>query len=175
MRFRGRGWAAERAMGILAGLLGAAPALIAQSPSTAGNAPGQCAQSGEVRACPGGAPVYVQREIKDPHSGTRWLIIRNAQHPAGPALITAERENTKPGPSSITGNRAPSAVIHGGDHVVVEEHTPVAESYLDGVALGAAIAGTAFDVRLKIGGKVVRAVAMAPGRAALMPSRGAKK
>jgi flagella basal body P-ring formation protein FlgA len=49
----------------------------------------------------------------------------------------------------------------------VEESSPVVEARLEAVALGPAVVGSAFNVRLKIGGKIVRALALAPGRAAL--------
>jgi flagella basal body P-ring formation protein FlgA len=58
-------------------------------------------------------------------------------------------------------------VIHPGDRVVVEEHTATVEARLEAIALEAAAIGSPVNARLKIGGKVVRAVAIAPGRAAL--------
>jgi flagella basal body P-ring formation protein FlgA len=57
-------------------------------------------------------------------------------------------------------------VIRAGDRLVVEENTAVIEARLEAVALGPAALGSSFDVRLKLGGKVARAVALAPGRAA---------
>jgi predicted secreted protein len=60
-------------------------------------------------------------------------------------------------------------VIHTGDLLVVEENTAVVEARLEAVALGPAWAGSSFDVRLKIGGKVVRAIALASGRAVFSP------
>jgi hypothetical protein len=56
-------------------------------------------------------------------------------------------------------------IIRTGDRVRVEEHTPVVDADLESVALGPAIAGASLNVRLRIGGRVVRAVAVAPGRA----------
>jgi hypothetical protein len=60
----------------------------------------------------------------------------------------------------------PSPVIHAGDRLIVEENTRLVEARLAAVAMGPAIAGAPLDVRLTIGGKVMRAVALAPGRAA---------
>jgi hypothetical protein len=77
-------------------------------------------------------------------------------------------------PDSVSGKRAPSVVIHAGDRLVVEEHTAVAQGYLDAVALNAAEVGGTLDIRLKIGSKVRRAVAIAPGRAALAQLREAR-
>ena len=49
----------------------------------------------------------------------------------------------------------------------MEEHTAMVQAYLEGSAAGEAVAGACLEVRLKIGGKTVRAVAIGPGRAAL--------
>lgn len=57
-------------------------------------------------------------------------------------------------------------VIRAGDLLVIEESTTVADARLEAVALGPATAGSPLNVRLKIGGKVVRAIALSPGRAA---------
>ena len=52
---------------------------------------------------------------------------------------------------------------------MVEEHTAVADVRLDAVALGPAVKGAHFKARLKLGGKVVRAVAVSEGRADFAP------
>jgi hypothetical protein len=49
--------------------------------------------------------------------------------------------------------------------VVVEEHGAVVEAYLEATALEPALKGLPLNLRLTIGGKVIRAVAIAPGRA----------
>jgi flagella basal body P-ring formation protein FlgA len=64
------------------------------------------------------------------------------------------------------------AVIRAGDRLIVEENTAVVEARLEAVALGAAAPGSTFNVRLRIGGRVLRAVALGPGRAALAPVNG---
>jgi flagella basal body P-ring formation protein FlgA len=64
------------------------------------------------------------------------------------------------------------AIIRGGDRLVVEQNTAVIEARLEAVALGPARRGATFQARLKIGGKVVRVVALAPGRAELAPEIG---
>ena len=58
-------------------------------------------------------------------------------------------------------------MIRAGDKLVVEEHSLTTDAYLEGVALGPAGPGAALRVRLSIGSRVVRAVAVAPGRATL--------
>jgi hypothetical protein len=123
---------------------------------------------------PGVHPPDVFREIDDPHSGVRWLLLRDAKNPGGPGRMV------RTGSSSLSqsgqekrkvGTEAPLVpVIRPGDKLIVEEHTATVEAHLEGVALGTARAGSPLEVRLRIGGKVVRAIALAPGRAALVPA-----
>ena len=133
--------------------------------------------AGGVRAGgqnPGVHPPDVFREIDDPHSGVRWLLLRDAKNPGGPGRMV------RTGSSSLSqsgqekrkvGTETPLVpVIRPGDKLIVEEHTATVEAHLEGVALGTARAGSPLEVRLRIGGKVVRAVALAPGRAALVPA-----
>jgi hypothetical protein len=108
----------------------------------------------------------IVREIDDPHLGNRWLLKRDPSHPGGPGLlllVSAHRAGSaQPGQPPQT--TAP--VIHLGDRVVVEEHTPVVDARLEAVALNPAMAGSALHVRLTVGGRTMQAVALAPGRAA---------
>jgi len=69
----------------------------------------------------------------------------------------------------------PVLVIHGGDKIIVEEHTTVVDARLEAVALGPAAQGNAFRVRLNIGGKVILAVATAPGQAVVASPIGARR
>jgi flagella basal body P-ring formation protein FlgA len=64
-------------------------------------------------------------------------------------------------------------VIFAGDRLVVEEHTARADAVLEARALSSAAPGAAFNARLTVGGRVVRAVALGPGHAALQPETGA--
>jgi hypothetical protein len=114
------------------------------------------------------------REIEDPFTGNRWLLLRDPDRPAGPARLVLTRQ----GNSSQTrgGNGTASLVaagagplIHTGDALVVEDHTPVANTRLEAVALGPAVKGAYFRARLKVGGKVARVMAIAPGRAVFGP------
>ena len=65
-------------------------------------------------------------------------------------------------------------VIHAGDRLTVEEHTAVADAALEARALNPAARGSALEVRLAIGGRVVRAVALGPGRAAFQREIGGR-
>jgi hypothetical protein len=113
------------------------------------------------------------REIDDPSSGTRWLLFRDPIHPGGPGrLVPLGPWPLALGPSSsVPGpwRLALRPVIHSGDRIVVEQNTPVIEARFEAIALGPAVPGATLQARLRIGGRVVRAVALAPHRAALVP------
>jgi hypothetical protein len=127
-----------------------------------------------------GALGEVVREIDDPGTGDRWLLERDPEHPGGPGRLvltgsgesrprTGERWNAGPETAPGADRTVPLPVIHAGDHLIVEENTAVVEARLEAVALGTAVSGADLNVRLEIGGKVVRAVALGPGRAAFAP------
>jgi hypothetical protein len=113
------------------------------------------------------APAAAVREILDPHTGARWLLERDASHPGGPGRLVLGAAGSASSPRSVAGPK-PAGLppsIHLGDRLIVEEDTPVVSAWLEAVALGPALAGEGFMVRLRIGGKVMRAVALGPGRA----------
>jgi hypothetical protein len=131
------------------------------------NASGMTQASGEI-----------VREIDDPHTGNRWLLMRDPSHPGGPGRLVAV-ESTRNQAQQDKAGSAPSRqelrrVIHAGERLIVEESTAVVEARLEAVALGPAVIGSPLDVRLRIGCKVMRAVALAPGRASLQPETGAR-
>lgn len=152
------------------------------------SAPLERQPDGTLSGQPGGE---VMREIDDPHNGDRWLLFRENDNPGGPGrlvrvqvgfagrYLAAGAEVAVPSPAGppaqFSGGvsaspeaaipDAPLPVIRTGDHLMLEENTAVVEAHLEAVALGPAPAGSPFSVRLKIGGKVVRAVALGPGRA----------
>ena len=116
---------------------------------------------------PANTSVHIHRQIRDPHSGAHWLVVSNPANPGGPGRVILENDA-----STAAGNadakRVPVVAIHPGDKVLVEEHTATVEACLEAIAVDAAAIGSPIKARLKIGGKVVRAVAIAPGRAALV-------
>lgn len=135
------------------------------------------------------------REIDDPSSGDCWLLLRDPKDPGGPGRLVLEKRNAQgpgregggPRAASATGSTFGSAakqgvdrsaarlpVIHPGERLIVEENTPLVEARLEAVALNPARAGSVFKVRLAIGGKVVRARALGPGRAAFAEEMGAQ-
>jgi hypothetical protein len=116
------------------------------------------------------------RVIDDPSTGARWLLYEDTQHPGGPArLVEVALKEVKTGWSSSPtkeSDKVSRFCIHAGDRLTVEEHTPIADSNLAAVALGQAGKGEALEVRLVIGGRVVKAVAEEPGRARLRGESG---
>jgi hypothetical protein len=137
------------------------------------------------------APAWMEdrvvREIRDPDSGACWLLMRDGAHPGGPGrlvlaekppIVEPENQEAKNQPRSRQGAESSYAsrvpVIHAGERLMVEEHTPVVEAHLEAVALGPAAIGGELNVRLRMGGKVLRAVALGPGRAELQAEREAR-
>lgn len=128
--------------------------------------------SSQTEASQSSGQVY--REIVDPNNGDRWLLLRNNNRPGGPGRLVLAQP-TVSGPTISSLSRAPSRqataevaqipVIRSGDRLIVERSTAIVEERLEAVALGPAVTGASFDVRMVIGGKVFRAVALGPGRA----------
>jgi hypothetical protein len=116
----------------------------------------------------------VLRQIEDPSTGDLWLLMRDRSRSGGPGRLVLARPETNTqraisgGPAQPL-SRGERPVIHTGDALMVEEHTAVAEVRLEAVALGPAVKGACFRARLKIGGKVVRVVAVSSGRADFAP------
>jgi len=120
---------------------------------------------------PGGS---VLREIEDPATGDLWLLVRDPSRPAGPGRLVLARQRSSSQEKKDHGPALPAPagerpLIHTGDALIVEEHTAVVDTRLEGVALGPAVAGAYFRARLKIGGKVVRVEAVSPGHAVFGP------
>jgi hypothetical protein len=122
----------------------------------------------------------IVREIDDPHTGKRWLLMRGDNLPGGPGrlVLAAGEHNAAAGGLELLAKQAheaqPLPVIRAGDPLIVEEHTAVADAQLQARALNPAALGSALNVRLAIGGRVVHAVALGPGRAALQPETGVR-
>jgi len=127
-----------------------------------------------------GTGEQIVREIVDPHTGKQWLLMRETGNPGGPGRMVLAADASGSDSASSTGAwsatefgvSALHPVIHAGDRLIVEERTRLVEAHLEGVAMGPAAAGSALNVRLKIGGKVVRVVAIGPARAAMETATG---
>ncbi len=127
----------------------------------------------------------VIREIDDPHTGDRWLLMRDPNRPGAPGRMVLAQAGTRRLRQVGTEDAAPVVswpatsvqtipVIHAGDRLIVEENTPLVEMRLEAVALGQALSGAPLNVRLAIGGNVVRAVALGPGRAVFAQAVGVR-
>lgn len=137
--------------------------------------------NGSAAALPGfGGQLY--REIVDPSTGDRWLLLRDASRPGGPGrLILAGNVKSTSGmggsvpPAGIRpASTQMAVVIQNGDSLVVERDTPLLRERLEAIAMGPAAVGELFEVRLKIGGRRFRAVALGAGRAAFADTEGGR-
>ncbi len=118
-------------------------------------------------------PIEVIREIDDPHNGNRWLLERDSSRPGAPGrLVLVGVAEYGASEAGTTGKVSALPVIRAGDHIIVEENTSLVEARLEAVALNPALSGAPLKVRLVIGGRVLRALAVAPGRAELTPKDG---
>ena len=126
----------------------------------------------------------VIRVIDDASTGDRWLLVKDAADSGGPGRMVrvgnADAGSKKAAePARRSAHYAANAaagsaihpMIHAGDALIVEEHTTVVDARLEATALGSAVVGANFEARLKIGGKVVSVVALAPGTAELVPEQ----
>lgn len=119
------------------------------------------------------APVHILGRFRDPHTGICWRLLSNPGAPAGPAQLVVAKsseDSCVPYVRAQAEQVAPGFAIHRGDRVVVEEHTRAVDARLEAAAMGSAMVGSSLDLKLRIGGRVVRALAIAPGRAVLMPA-----
>ncbi len=115
----------------------------------------------------------VLRRIDDPGARGSWLLTRNPVHPAGPGRLIWMPDDASP-PSKLDSRPVAAPVIRAGERLVVEERTPVADAWLEATALEPAQAGAVLRVRLEMGGGVVRAIALGPGRAQFATATGAR-
>ena len=149
--------------------------VVCQSSAQTGSAPGSVAQmlvSGSLANSPTAPSAYapaqgeVLREIDDPHTGDCWLLLRDPSHPAGPGRLVLAAFGMRSLPASVQAHsEAPLPVIRSGERVVLEGHSAVADVRLEASAIGPARMGESIQVRMTIGGRIVKAVALGPGHA----------
>jgi hypothetical protein len=117
------------------------------------------------------AEARVFRTIRDPNNGMLWRLERALGNSARPGRMILLNDREKSQVNLPAGIQLP--VIRSGDRLVIEESSALVEARLEAVALNAAAQGAEFNARLAIGGKVARAMALAPGRAAFATGEGA--
>jgi Chaperone for flagella basal body P-ring formation len=134
------------------------------------------AQTSGEGASPRSANPIAVRILDDPALiGSRWLLERDPIHPEGPGRWL---KVPSCGPCNPILRNSPIAgvaggvvagyvlaVIHGGDELMIEEDSKLVEVHLQAVALESAAPGEFIAVRLRSTGKIIRAVAVGPGRA----------
>ena len=120
----------------------------------------------------------VVRVIVDAATGDCWLLERATEHGGGPGrLVRAARGDRACGRAgdAAAGHRTRSVARHGlpairaGARIVVEEETAVVEAHLEAIALEPGWTGTVLRVRPAIGGRVLHALVLGPGRARIVP------
>jgi len=173
------GWAVALTAGVTLSVSGQATGR--SSPGGRGPAPMGILSSGRSDSA-GKAEGELVREIDDPHTGARWLLTRSLDHRGGPGRLVllpgpdGEDRRERPAGQTLTAEESKeltlaAPVIHLGDTLTVEEDTAVVSSRLQAVALAPAAIGSAFAARLKIGNRIVQALALGPGRAAFLGDR----
>jgi hypothetical protein len=168
------GWIVAWGAGVL--MLSAVQVVCAQKPAANGPAAQIPLSLPGVASAQNLVQEKILREIDDTRNGNRWLLVRDDAHPGGPArlvLVAASGREPDDGPrSSAAETEKAQIVIRAGDRLIVEEHTVQIDAAFEARALASAAAGAALDVRLTLGGKVVRVVALGPGRAAFHEETG---
>lgn len=110
------------------------------------------------------------REIDDPQTGSRWILYASVNGGPGHLVqVPASFASPHAAPPQSVVPEPPVPVIRGGDPVLLEEHTTVADARLQAFALSPARRGASLQVRLKLGGHIVSAIALGPGRVAFAP------
>jgi hypothetical protein len=105
------------------------------------------------------APVALAGERANSVASTASAGVLGPETNQGPILVRSA--------SPLSAAETEATIVRAGDRVVIEENTPIVEARLEAVALGPALIGSSFRARLSIGGYIVQAVALAPGRASL--------
>jgi hypothetical protein len=147
--------------------------------SMCGVFPGVLAAGQTAPVNPSQQAGQVLRQIDDPHTGQRWLLMRDPARPGGPGRLlsvagvsNAFRMAAAPvvPREALSPSHSSGVVIHRGDRLTVEQSTPKLDARFEAIALGDASVGSGFQARLVLRGKLVRVVALGPRRAAMAPS-----
>lgn len=118
----------------------------------------------------------VIRSFEDASTHQSWTVVRDKKQPAAPARLWGPTILRGAGCASAEESReallqtASRLIIHAGDSLIVDEHTAIVDARLEATALNAAAGGERLKIRLKIGNRIVEAVAIEPGRAEMVPA-----
>jgi hypothetical protein len=142
-----------------------------------------CAQDLAAGEWQNTAGINAVRVIQDPHTSMCWLLKRDPARPGGPGrmILLGRQESSESNSASIAKANAKTSanmltpVIRSGDRVVLEENSAIVEARLEAVALGSANMDAELNVRLALGGKILKAKAIGPGRAAFAAGAGGVK
>lgn len=127
-------------------------------------------------------PNRAIRWIDDPATHLRWILLKDPRHPAAPAVLAPMQSNSgcvlRSGENRVAVesncfSQPAIPLIHGGETLIVEQHSAAADAQLEGTALGPAAIGEALRVRLKKSGKILSVIADGPGHAT-MPAGGSQ-
>lgn len=122
------------------------------------------------------ASCHIIRQIQDYSTHVQWILIEDMSHPDLPARLTQARDGGSCGqPAELDSKpRDPDLermyrlpIVHTGDALTVLQHTPFAMVHLEAIALGPAMVGQTFRVRLKSSGLFLWVRATSAGHATL--------
>ena len=139
-----------------------------------GNNRGTCvSESLDRDIAPGFGAVRV---VEDHSSHRQWLVERNLERPGWPGRVVPLRQQLLCGDEASlrrnsTGKRmaggASDMVIRAGEALIIVEDTKAAHAELTAIAVSNGRRGDEISARLRSSGKLVKAIAAGPGRAAL--------
>lgn len=121
------------------------------------------------------------RLIDDPGTRRRWLLVQQFTRPEAPAMLLPIADGQLCSMLFVAESewRLPNAnhnrlvpIIRPGDSVLLSEDSPTTEARLEAIAIESAGPGQALTVRLKLGGHLLRAIAVAPGSVLLADGKG---
>jgi hypothetical protein len=115
--------------------------------------------------------------IEDHSNHQLWLLTRNPDRPEAPATLIPILPGLSDSSPSEQGGKPRTAIspvkrgvtiIRSGEAVALYEDSSFMRLRLGGIALSTAAVGENITVRLTIGGRPLRAIAIGPGRAQLL-------
>lgn len=116
----------------------------------------------------------VIRSFEDAGTHRSWTVVQDKKQPAAPARLVEAAIHPTVGRASAEESgeaslqMASRLIIHPRDSLIVDEHTAIVDARLEATALNAAARGERLKVRLKIGDRIVPAIAVEPGRAEIV-------